>query len=129
MTVGYLAGYQTYQDTISHRQINHLVINGAFNPGNSGGAIIQNGIVYGVVQSKHAPISSYLLSALSALEQNSSGMQYTWTDVNGNSKELSEAQIVAQLLVYFREINQVMIGEALTINELKDFLKKVKISN
>lgn len=127
LTVGYLAGYQTYKDTINNKQVDHLVINGAFNPGNSGGAIIQNGKVFGVVQSKHAPISNYLLSALNALEQNSSGVQYTWTDAKGNKKNLSEAQIVAQLLIYFREINQVMIGEAVTIQELRNFLKEMNI--
>jgi S1-C subfamily serine protease len=128
LTVGYLAGYRTLKDTTNNKIVNHLVINGAFNSGNSGGALIYKGKVVGVVQSKHAPISDYLLSALKALENNSSGMQYKKTDDFGNVESLSEAQIVAELLIYFRKINQVMIGEAITIDELKNFMSANNIT-
>jgi len=40
----------------------------------------------------------------------------------GNEKLLIESQIVAELLQYFRDLTQVMIGEAISISELKAFL-------
>jgi len=122
LSVGYLSGFQEYQaegDTLKH-----LVVNGAFNPGNSGGPLFlsDSSEVVGVVVSKHAPISSFLMSALEALQNNESGLQYTASDGQGNTKTYSEAQVVAELLFYFRKLTQVMIGEAIAAEELVGFL-------
>jgi len=57
LSVGYLAGFQERNSTSG--PIKHLVVNGAFNPGNSGGPLFLSGSneVIGIVVSKHAPIS------------------------------------------------------------------------
>ncbi|NWF88342.1 MAG: hypothetical protein HXY50_02660 [Ignavibacteriaceae bacterium] len=79
--------------------------------------------VYGVVVSKHAPISDLVLSALKALENNKTGVVYTGTDNSGKQIEYMESAIVAQILKEYRELSQVMIGEAISLDELKSFLK------
>jgi hypothetical protein len=52
---------------------------------------------------------------------------FTATDNLGNQKNFVESQIVADLLIYFRDLTQVMIGEAISINELKSLLDEKKI--
>lgn len=49
-------------------------------------------------------------------------MSYTATDEQGNTKRFSEAQLVAEVLMYFRQMTQVVIGEAVSGEELKAFL-------
>jgi len=126
LTVGYLSGFAA--ETVKDSPIRHLVVNGAFNPGNSGGPLFQcqDDKVIGIVVSKHAPITPFLQSTLDALSKNPSGFIYTATDEGGNKKKFSEAQIVAELLSYFREMTQVVIGKAIDVAELKDFLKQSK---
>lgn len=101
------------------------MINAAFNPGNSGGPLLVWGedTVVGVVVSKHAPISPWLLSILQALQNQQSGFTYTATDSQGNQSQFTEAQLVAQVLLYFREMTQVVIGEAIAGEELETFLR------
>lgn len=122
LSVGYLAGYQSYNT--SSGIIKRLIVNGAFNPGNSGGPLFLNNDdrIIGVVTSKHAPISSYLLSAMNALASNRSGIVFTAKDDKGNTLEFAESQLVAEVLSYFRSLTQVMIGEAIPIESIKNFL-------
>jgi len=123
LSVGYLAGFRAYNNS---NNIKHLVVNGAFNPGNSGGPLFasNDNKVIGIVVSKHAPISQFHLSAIKALANNKSGVVFTTTDQNGNTHSFVESQIVADLLEYFRGLTQVMIGEAISVEELKEYLKE-----
>ena len=126
LTIGYLSGFNDsppYEETSSI--VKHLVVNGAFNPGNSGGPLFIAGgeEVIGVVVSKHAPMTPFVNSAIEALAKNPSGFMYPATDEQGNRHDLSEAQIVAEVLQYFRLMTQVMIGEAIAGSELITFLK------
>jgi S1-C subfamily serine protease len=130
LTVGYLSGFSDsppYEATAS--VVKHLVVNGAFNPGNSGGPLFVTGGegVIGVVVSKHAPITAFVRSALEALAKTSSGVVYPATDEHGNKRELSEAQVVAEVLQYFRMMTQVVIGEAIAGSELVAFLEANKV--
>lgn len=124
LTVGYLAGFRDSWHSVEKRPIKHVVVNGAFNPGNSGGPLLQeesNGVI-GVVITKHAPISQFHLSAIEALRSQKSGFMYNGTDATGKKIQFSEGQIVGGLLLYFRSMTQVVIGEAISAEELVAFL-------
>lgn len=130
LTVGHLSGFGAHLISQTDKvPTKRLVVNGAFNPGNSGGPLFegQNDRVIGVVVSKHAPITPFLQSALDALAANPSGVVFTATDDKGNTKTFVESQVVAELLKYFRELTQVVIGEAVAGSELRAFLKENKI--
>lgn len=124
LSVGYLAGFTPSQANAASPIVKHYVVNGAFNPGNSGGPLIASidDAVVGVVVSKHAPITQWHLSAPEALKNQKSGFQYTATDASGNTITFSEGQPVGDLLQYFRDLTQVVIGEAITSEELVKFL-------
>ncbi|PIP16275.1 MAG: hypothetical protein COX46_03230 [bacterium (Candidatus Ratteibacteria) CG23_combo_of_CG06-09_8_20_14_all_48_7] len=129
-SAGYLSGFIAYRkDADGTNVIKHLVVNGAFNPGNSGGPLFSpNNKVIGIVVSKHAPISEFHLSAIKALPENQSGITFTATDDKGKQTVLVESQVVAGLLQYFRDLTQVMIGEAISVSELKTLLQENKIT-
>jgi len=124
LSVGYLAGFNTFQATDVSPVIKRYVVNGAFNPGNSGGPLISavEDAIVGVVVSKHAPISQWHLSALEALKNQKSGLQYTATDADGVNHSFAEGQLVGDLLQYFRDLTQVVIGEAISAEEVIRFL-------
>ena len=50
-------------------------------------------------------------------------MQYYATNEKGERLAFSEAQIVADLLRHQQTMTQVMLGEAIVVEELTDFLK------
>jgi len=127
LTVGYISGLNNILDENGNKQVEHLVVNAAFNSGNSGGGLVSNGKIVGVVQSKHAPISKLQLSIIEALKANNNGLQYSGYDENGKPKSYSEGQLVAEMLVYFRNLTQLMIGEAVEVKELKKFLNNNEI--
>lgn len=122
LSVGYLAGFAEH--TIGGKARRHLVVNGAFNPGNSGGPLLRanDEKVIGVVVSKHAPITPFHESALQALASNKTGVTFTSTDEKGQTTTFVESQIVADLLFYLRDLTQVMIGEAIAAPVLADYL-------
>lgn len=130
LTIGYLSGFNDsppYEETSS--SVKHLVVNGAFNPGNSGGPLFVAGSddVIGVVVSKHAPITPFVRSAIDVLAKNRSGIVYTATDEHGNRRQFVESQLVAEVLLYFRQMSQVVIGEAIATSELIAFLDHHKL--
>lgn len=129
LSVGYLAGFNDYQKDKASPKVKRYIINGALNPGNSGGPLFIAGTnkVVGVVVAKHAPITQFLLLALDVLEKNKSGFQFTATNEKGDKIPFSESQIVAALLQHQRQMTQVMLGEAIVTGELIAFLKENKI--
>jgi S1-C subfamily serine protease len=124
LSVGYLAGYRDHR--VDELLVRRLVVNGAFNPGNSGGPLFEsnNEGVVGVVVSKHAPLTQFQKSALEALASNRSGLQYSASDDQGNRINFAESQLVADLLLQLRKLSQVMIGEAISVDELRSFLEE-----
>lgn len=128
LSVGYLAGFNVHK--VGSLTKKHLVVNGAFNSGNSGGALFRSSDnkVIGIVVSKHAPISHYHQTAIEALAKNSSGVIYTASNERGETKQFCESQIVAELLIHMRSLTQVMIGEAIAAEELGTMLGEIDLT-
>jgi S1-C subfamily serine protease len=125
LSVGYLSGIDAIQKP-SGIVVRQWIVNAAFNGGNSGGPLLQieTGEVFGVVSSKLAPISHEALEILKALENQPSGFMYSGTTATGQKVQFSEAQLVAAVLTELRNQVQLVIGEAVTLDDLTDFLKK-----
>jgi len=128
LSVGYLSGIEAYQirpGTI----VRKWVVNAAFNGGNSGGPLIQieTGEVFGVVSSKLAPISQESAQILKVLENQKFGMQYNGTKADGSPITMSEAQLVGKVLDELRRQVQLVIGQAVLLDDLKSFLRANKI--
>jgi len=128
LSVGYVASFQ--KEKVRHKFVEHIIVNGAFNSGNSGGALLsRDGKVIGVVVNKALPVLSPMAqSAVDALANNSSGLIYNYTQ-NGQTTTFSEAQVLALILKEYRQMGQLMIGEAIAITELRDFLHENKLSD
>jgi S1-C subfamily serine protease len=126
LSVGYIAGY--VKDGESGKEVKHIVVNGAFNPGNSGGPLFRSNDdkVIGVVVAKFHLYPSIVKQAIDALAANKSGFVFTANDGHGNTTTFSEAQVTAIVLEQFYKTTQVMIGEAISVSELRAFLKKKK---
>ena len=73
LSVGYVAGSSAPR--AGPRHVRQLVVNGAFNAGNSGGPLFLAGDdrVLGVVVSKHLPLTPFVASAIDALAANPRG--------------------------------------------------------
>lgn len=123
LSVGYLSGLQAMAKP-SGRTITQWVVNAAFNGGNSGGPLVdlETGEVIGVVSSKLAPISPLAKSALDALDNQKAGFMYGATRPDGTSVEFSEGQIVAMVLKELRNQVQLVIGQAVLLSDLQQFL-------
>lgn len=124
MTVGYVAGFEARTLQAGSAPQQRLVLNAALNPGNSGGPLLgwNQSSVRGVAVSKHAPISPFLQSAIDALAGNQTGVVFTATDGQGNTRTFVESQLVADILKYFRSMTQVVIGEAIQASDIVAFL-------
>jgi len=121
---GYVAGY--VKDGPDGREVKHLVIDGAFNPGNSGGPLLANrdNKVIGVVVAKFLVYPPSVKATIDVLNNAKSGMMYNATDGAGNPITVSEAQVVGSVLEQFYSTTQVMIGGAISVSELRAFLKE-----
>jgi hypothetical protein len=124
LSVGYVSGYRTVQS--NDKNVKHIVINGAFNHGNSGGAILvanHTDVVGIVVATYHfyPPEVKQMIDALSA--QQYGLIMGSVRQPDGTQRNLSEAAITAMVLNEFYEKTQVMIGEAIAVSELKGMLR------
>jgi hypothetical protein len=128
LSVGYLSGIEAYQ-LQPGIIVRKWVVNAAFNGGNSGGPLIQieTGEVFGVVSSKLAPISQESAAILHVLENQKSGMQYTAKTPDGKQISFSEAQLVGKVLDELRRQVQLVIGQAVTLEDIRAFLVAHKV--
>jgi S1-C subfamily serine protease len=126
LSVGYVAGFSS--DGTQARPVKHVVVNGAFNPGNSGGPLFHSNDnkVIGVVVAKFHLYPSYVKQSIEALANMQSGLIYTGTDANGHTFQKSEGQVVALVLDQFYKNTQVMIGEAISVSELRAVMESKK---
>jgi len=125
LSVGYVSGYREVPS--NGKSVKHIIVNGAFNHGNSGGPLLvsHNNEVIGVVVltfNFYPPQVKQFIDGLAALR---SGLMIgTATNPDGSKTPISEAQITAMVLNEFYEKTQVMIGEAIAGSELRAMLKE-----
>lgn len=122
------SGYLSGRDSIpgpSGKPVTRIVVNAAFNSGNSGGPLVElNGNhVVGVVASKLAPLPDYIEKALKALREAKYGPMFTKTRPDGTKEEISEAQVTEEILQYLRSQTQLVIGHAVLAEDLRAFLR------
>lgn len=128
LSVGYVAGYNAVN--IGDKTVKHIVVNGAFNPGNSGGPVFlsNENKVLGVVVWKQTLFSRNLPILLEGVRHPnvilSSGITMTMPD--GSTRGLSQQEAVAMILDEFYNTVQVMIGEAISVEELRAFISERK---
>jgi S1-C subfamily serine protease len=125
LSVGYLAGVQQVKNDFGLPPPS-WVVNGAFNGGNSGGPLIsiQDGSVIGVVSSKLAPLPRDLEISLKDLSSNNNGTKYKRQRIDGTVTELTDGQLIAEVLYYLRNQMQLVVGYAVGVKELSQFLKE-----
>jgi hypothetical protein len=129
LTVGYVSGFDAI--AVGKRKVKHVVVNGAFNPGNSGGPlfIADDTRVVGIVVWKQIFLPPWIQPVLKGFEEQSkygmsSGLTQTLPD--GTQKQLMETQVIGYILDSFYDQVQVMIGEAISVDELRALLKERK---
>jgi hypothetical protein len=123
--VGYVSGYRV--DSSNGREVKHIVVNGAFNHGNSGGPLLvshSNEVLGIVVLTYHfyPPQVKQIIDMLAS--QNWGMMMASRRNLDGTTQQISEAQVTAMVLDEFYQKTQVMIGEAISVSELSAMLRE-----
>jgi S1-C subfamily serine protease len=124
LSSGYLSGTDNVPGP-SGKPVTRIVVNAAFNSGNSGGPLVEidSNRVIGVVASKLAPLPAYIEKALKALKEAKYGLMFTKTKEDGTKEEVSEVQVTEEILQYLRSQTQLVIGHAVLVRDLRSFLK------
>jgi S1-C subfamily serine protease len=125
LSVGYVSGFRV--DNSHGKGVKHIVVNGAFNHGNSGGPLLvshSNEVIGIVVLTFHfyPPQVKQIIDVLA--KQKWGMMMGTVTKPDGTQEQISEAQLTAVVLDEFYQKTQVMIGEAISASELVEFMKE-----
>ncbi len=128
LSVGYLAGIETLQTPIG-TEVHRLVINAAFNSGNSGGPLlsVETGEVIGVVSSKLAPVPPNVMAVLDGLKRQTGGMVYTATTPDGKEVKITQGQMLSLVLEHLRRQVQLVIGHAATVSDIRALFEKHQI--
>jgi hypothetical protein len=128
LSVGYLSGFEAIP--VGDKTVKHLIVNGAFNPGNSGGPLLLSGEnrVVGVVVWKMRILAPQTQLLIDSLRNNLGGVSIssgvTQTLPNGTKRGLGQGEVAALVLQEFYNTVQVMIGEATSVSELKAFVQE-----
>src|ERR1035437_2649552 len=130
LSVGHVAGYRT--DGSHGRPVKHVVVNAAFNHGNSGGPLLlaqENSVIGIVVLTMHF-YPEYIKQMLDQMSQATGGWGYgmpiTRQDGSQAKLNLSIPQMTAMILDQFYQKTQTMIVEAISASELAAMLNERK---
>jgi S1-C subfamily serine protease len=127
---GYVAGYNADVRQPGATPVKHLVINGAFNPGNSGGPLIDRstGKVIGIVVTKWTLWSPNIEVAIQGFSHPSVGTGGTFSKLNAQGQRVgvTDQEMISTVLDEFYQTSQVMIGEAISVSELNAFVQEKK---
>ena len=101
----------------------HIVVNGAFNPGNSGGPLFvfgQNKVV-GVVIWKRIAFSGDVKTAIDGLRHPSVSTSGTFSEKmpDGTTRAVTDQEVISRVLEEFYTKVQVDIGEAVSSSEIQ----------
>jgi len=124
ITVGHLSGIRDHRivdtDVVQAR---HLVVNGAFKAGNSGGPLFvgQDNRVIGVLVSRHGSRLQVRQAAHASLADDQSGATVTTSDAEGNSRMCDASPREVEARVCFRELAQAIMAEAVAVSEPRAF--------
>jgi len=137
ISVGYVSGYYETHPEVNacdvasadrDFKVRHIVVNGAFNPGNSGGPVFifgQNKVV-GLVIWKRIAFSDKVKTAVEGF-QKPHGVQtlgnFSQQMPDGTWQSISDQQMIGMVLEEFYNRVQVDIGEAIAVSEVRAFLK------
>jgi S1-C subfamily serine protease len=128
LSVGYVAGFNAVN--VGSRTVKHIVVNGAFNPGNSGGPVFfsNDNKVVGVVVWKQNLFSNNVPTVINDLHHPSVSMSsnLSRTMPDGSTQGISQQEAIATVLEEFYGMVQVMIGEAISVSELRAFMAERK---
>ena len=124
LSSGYLSGTDILKG-VGGKPVERIVVNAAFNLGNSGGPLVEinSNQVIGVVVTKLAPLPEYFEKALKALKEAKYGLMFKKTNEDGTEEQVSEAQVIEEILQYLRSQTQLVIGHAVLVRDLRSFLK------
>jgi len=130
LSVGYVAGFNAVdvKTKSGQRTIKHIIVNGAFNPGNSGGPVFSSdNKVVGIVVWKMRLLIQTVPNVIDGLKHPRAMLSgtFTMTLPDGTTRGVSNEEAVALVLEEFYTTVQVMIGEAISVSELKDFLATI----
>lgn len=126
LVIGYLSGLNRIIREGGKTQA-LWVVNAAFNVGNSGGPLIRqdDGMVIGVVISKLAPIPREVEESIIMLESAAPrGRPYVRTAPDGSKVTFSEGELVSLVTRYLRGQIQLVMGQAVTCDDLRAFLRQ-----
>ena len=132
---GYVAGYRMdVKEAVNGKKsapVSRIIVNGALNPGNSGGPLIDRTThkVIGIVVTKWNLFSPNIEAVISGLEQPGGaklggGVPMYITEKNGERKSVSQEEGTAKALQELYELSQVMVAEAISVSELNAFIKE-----
>ena len=122
LSVGYIAGYRQVQ--AQGHAVKHMVVNAAFNHGNSGGPLMfaQDNKVIGVVVATYHFFPEYVDSTIQTLKQPHGGFMsgaFSIRSADGTQTPVMDQQVIGIILEEFYKKTQVMIGEAISGSEVR----------
>jgi len=135
LSVGYVSGlYEATEKNFcdpnqdsTNLNFRHIVVNGAFNPGNSGGPLFifgQNKVI-GIVIWKSIAFTNQVKVAIDGFHRARlfSGGTFSEQLPDGTTRGVSDQEVLARVLEEFYTKVQVDIGEAVSSSEIRTFLR------